>query len=185
MGPHSRARPSTQEHQKIRRLPTCSKVFGDARLVGEENIYSVSVENYAISDSTQDWQFSASPNLGCLTLSEVHRWKKDGSFTGAVTRFETVELAAEVDQRRFHIADNYREAKPSECRQAMAAFNNQSDSGRQRQADSSRARNRAGSPMPRWQSQAKISARESGSQAGEKLLQAPSVTGVGFPVLRF
>jgi hypothetical protein len=109
------------DRQMLRELSTCSKVFTGAALDSQGTAFGLDAERYVRDDAAQRWEFTVSSSLGCLIVAETHKWKNNNSLTGAVTKRETVELSTNVDEKCFHIADGFREVKPSEARIAMLA----------------------------------------------------------------
>ena len=74
-----------------------------------------------LSDNTEEkGQYVVSPDPGCVALSEIHRWKKNGALSGAITLLTTTSLSSGVDERPFTIAKDFREMKPSEARNLWA-----------------------------------------------------------------
>jgi hypothetical protein len=112
------ARGEVERRNQWRRRESCVNFLAGGKAGPRGNMWGVRTEEYVLSNQQEDATYVVSPDLGCQTLSEVHKWKEQG---GAVTVLTTTDLEKIADSRHFAAAGALREMPPSRARTLWAA----------------------------------------------------------------
>jgi hypothetical protein len=101
----------------------CTRMLGgnNYRNLGTFQIHGVTVQRLTSENGAQIFETNPSPQLGCKSVRDVYRWKNGQGEITSETVVDTTEVKLDTpDAELFVIPGDYREAKPSEVRNAMA-----------------------------------------------------------------
>lgn len=116
------ARSEVERQSELRRRESCVGFLAGSEAGPRGSRWGVRTEEYVVSNQEEDAVYVVSPDLGCESLSEVHKWKGPGGTpSGGVTAVTTKALKTVADGRYFAAADSMHEMAPSEARKLWAA----------------------------------------------------------------